>query len=161
MFKVAKTDDLPPFPTAISTQASSFISVCLQRSPNLRPAASQLSSHAWLAETGGGAVTDVAQPPLPSVPHTIKKVPEDFGNFMGRIGVGLLRGVGGGSGPGASSRAPSGGSDASVASQKKSGLHLESRPSSGRGDGPLHEDRHILPPPVQAGPAGSDGVCAG
>lgn len=50
MFKLATSKDCPEIPTHLSEDAKSFIELCLQRDPSVRPTAAQLLHHPFVQE---------------------------------------------------------------------------------------------------------------
>lgn len=50
MFKLATSKDCPEIPNHLSEDAKSFIELCLQRDPSVRPTAAQLLHHPFVQE---------------------------------------------------------------------------------------------------------------
>ncbi|CAN0865464.1 Mitogen-activated protein kinase kinase kinase 3 [Linum grandiflorum] len=50
IFKIGNSKDMPEIPYFLSDEAKSFIKLCLQRDPSLRPTASQLLDHPFLRD---------------------------------------------------------------------------------------------------------------
>eukprot|EP01122_Echinamoeba_exundans_P013058 TRINITY_DN5634_c0_g2_i1.p1 TRINITY_DN5634_c0_g2~~TRINITY_DN5634_c0_g2_i1.p1 ORF type:complete len:996 (+),score=278.15 TRINITY_DN5634_c0_g2_i1:360-3347(+) len=48
MFKIAESDDPPPFPESISADLTDFLTLCFERDPAKRPSATQLLDHKWI-----------------------------------------------------------------------------------------------------------------
>ncbi|KAM3298912.1 hypothetical protein ACQJBY_040415 [Aegilops geniculata] len=48
IFKIANSKDIPDIPDHLSSEAKSFLKLCLQRDPAARPTAAQLIEHPWV-----------------------------------------------------------------------------------------------------------------
>ena len=50
IFKIANSKDIPDIPDHLSSEAKSFLKLCLQRDPAARPTAAQLIVHPWVKD---------------------------------------------------------------------------------------------------------------
>ncbi|VFQ96108.1 unnamed protein product [Cuscuta campestris] len=50
IFKIGNSKDMPDIPDHLSTEAKSFVRLCLQRDPSARPTASQLLEHPFVKD---------------------------------------------------------------------------------------------------------------
>ena len=50
IFKIANSKDIPDMPDHLSSEAKSFLKLCLQRDPAARPTAAQLIVHPWVKD---------------------------------------------------------------------------------------------------------------
>jgi serine/threonine protein kinase len=48
MFKIAESEDPPPFPESISADLTAFLLLCFERDPAKRPSATELLEHKWI-----------------------------------------------------------------------------------------------------------------
>lgn len=50
IFKIGNSKDIPDIPDHLSSEAKSFLKLCLQRDPAARPTAAQLIEHPWVKD---------------------------------------------------------------------------------------------------------------
>ena len=50
IFKIGNSKDIPDIPDHLSSEAKSFLKLCLQRDPAARPTAAQLIEHSWVKD---------------------------------------------------------------------------------------------------------------
>jgi len=67
IFKICYSNDIPDIPDHLSSEAKSFLKLCLQRDPAARPTAAQLMDHPFAKEnatffSSGYGITNVMFP---------------------------------------------------------------------------------------------------
>lgn len=78
IFKIGNSKDIPDVPDHLSSEAKSFLKLCLQRDPAARPTAAQLIDHPWVKDQASvrssrsGSTRDMFPSPTDGKKHTVK-----------------------------------------------------------------------------------------
>ncbi|KAK3419240.1 hypothetical protein EUGRSUZ_H04962 [Eucalyptus grandis] len=67
IFKIGNSKDMPEIPDHLSSDAKSFIRLCLQRDPSSRPTAAQLLEHSFLRDQAASSNISITRNAFPSV----------------------------------------------------------------------------------------------